>query len=267
MRVIEKEKDLATFQKIFKQLQNGQGLLIWQISDDGKRDVCDSKLESFHLSSRKIRFILQSSNNFSIGSTVYCYSEEQQLIFKTSVEELKETHFIGPYPEEIRLLDESEVGDMRDRIQTFWKTKRISTEKDDLGSDYMRVKSMAQRSSRDQAHLNKEFGESSADAEERFFADKRSSPRAKPKGDKWVKVLRVGEVESELFKLTDLSRGGLGFIVYNEDQFVKNSIIKILGFEQFDLDDPLIGTVMSVRQLNDSDTEFKVGIKFDEGQE
>ena len=49
----------------------------------------------------------------------------------------------------------------------------------------MRVKSMAQRSNRDQQLLKSEFG-LTVDEEDKLYADQRAAPRARPKDDKWV---------------------------------------------------------------------------------
>jgi c-di-GMP-binding flagellar brake protein YcgR len=130
----------------------------------------------------------------------------------------------------------------------------------------MRVKSMAQRSVRDQELLNLEMG-LTLDEEDKLFAAQRESPRARPKDDKWVKVLRSQGQSPLVYKLFDLSRGGLGFVSAVESEFTKGSLIYIVGFNDYDLDDPLIGTIMSIRSMDGNLGEFKVGIKFTEGQD
>jgi hypothetical protein len=40
-----------------------------------------------------------------------------------------------------------------------------------------------------------------------------------------------------------------------------------MGFNEFLLDDPLIGKVMSIRPMDEHQVEFKVGVKFTEGQD
>jgi hypothetical protein len=41
----------------------------------------------------------------------------------------------------------------------------------------------------------------------------------------------------------------------------------VMGFDAFDLDDPLVGIIMSQRAVDETNVEFKIGIKFSEGQE
>ena len=124
---------------------------------------------------------------------------------------------------------------------------------------------MAQRSVRDQELLNHEFN-MSLDEEDKIFAGLRESPRARAKENKWVRVSLDDSAEFGVFKLYDLSRGGLGFICSKESKFKKGLRIKIIGFNDFDLDDPILGEVMSSRAVDESQIEFKVGVKFYDGQ-
>ena len=139
---------------------------------------------------------------------------------------------------------------------------------DNLGSSNIAVKNMLQRSSRDQELLNNhEWHMPSVDEEDLMFVDKRESPRARPKSEKWVKIRKAGEQEINLFKLFDLSRGGMSFIAIGETDYPKDCEINVTGFETFDLDDPLVGKVMSLRPMDETLIEFKVGVKFNEGQD
>lgn len=135
-------------------------------------------------------------------------------------------------------------------------------------ANVVKAKAMSQRSNRDRDFLKKEFDPtSSLEAEEKMFASKRESPRARPKKDKWVKVQRKGDSQIHFLRLFDLSRGGMGFIALGDQDFPKGSDIHVLGFDEFDLDDPIVGKVMSLRPLDDTQIEFKIGVKFSEGQD
>ena len=124
---------------------------------------------------------------------------------------------------------------------------------------------MAQRSNRDQQLLKSEFG-LTVDEEDKLFAGQRAAPRARPKDDKWVKVVRgIGEAALP-YKLFDLSQGGMGFVSFDETEFPKGSDIHVVGFNDFELDDPLLGTIMSIRPMDGVLSEFKIGVKFSEGQ-
>lgn len=107
----------------------------------------------------------------------------------------------------------------------------------------------------------------SLEEEDKLFASRRSSPRARPKNEKWVKVQVGEEEEIHRLKLYDLSRGGMSFVTQDNDIFSRGSAVFVVGFEEFDLDDPLVGEVMSLRPMSDVDEfEWKVGVKFSDGQ-
>ncbi len=150
-------------------------------------------------------------------------------------------------------------------LSSYHTTKRLNTIREEIGPDIMRVKSMSERSNRDQELLNSEFG-LSVDEEDKLFADKREAPRARPKNDKWVKVARLAGEGPVVYKLFDLSQGGMGFVGSNDVDFIKGAEIHIMGFNNFDLDDPLIGKVMSIRPMDGTENEFKIGVKFSDGQ-
>jgi hypothetical protein len=173
----------------------------------------------------------------------------------------------------MKVLEDPEVvlirGSIGEDLAKPWKTKRIDTSpihKPGTTHDVMRVKSMAQRSSRDQTLLKSEFG-LSVDEEDKLYADKRSAPRARPKDDKWVRVVKTLDETAALpYKLFDLSQGGMGFIAFDENEFPKGSDIHVVGFNDFSLDDPLFGKIMSIRPIDGATSEFKVGVKFSDGQ-
>jgi hypothetical protein len=82
-----------------------------------------------------------------------------------------------------------------------------------------------------------------------------------------VKVAKLNGTGQALHKLFDLSRGGMGFIIHDDGIFSKGEEIRIVGFNDFDLDDPLVGMIMSIRPIDGAQSEFKVGVKFNEGQD
>ncbi len=268
MKVIKSDSGFLAFQKIFKLLHSNQyPLVLWQNNDDGSKLVLDSFLNSFNLESAQLHFDKNSDVN---EGTIYCYCEDEQFIFKTMVLSIKDGVFTAGVPLEIKLLEEPDVATIKGQVGVdllgHWKTKRLKLDGND-GPDYIKVKSMSERSSRDQEFLNNEFDSVSLDEEEKLFADKRESPRARPKIDKWVKIKTDASEEIHFLRLFDLSRGGMGFLSMDPETFPKGSTIQVVGFEEFNLDDPLIGKVMSHRAIDESQIEFKIGIKFNEGQE
>lgn len=270
MRVIKSDTGFLYYEKIFKQLIANQcEVVLWQVSPaSGERQISNTRISAFHRESQRIYFEAEGEVNLLTSLPLYCYVEAGPLIFKATVQDLSSGVCIG-FPEEIKLLEEPDVvlvrGSSGASISDVWRTKRLDTSPVELEPDFMRVKSMSERSTRDQELLNNEFG-LSVDEEDKLFADKRESPRARPKDDKWVKVAKFEGDGPQIFKLFDLSRGGMGFVTFDEHEFPKGSTIHIVGFNEFDLDDPLVGKVMSIRPI-DGEVEFKVGVKFSEGQD
>jgi hypothetical protein len=273
MRVIKADTDFLFYQKIFKQLMADEStVVVWQISPEtGQRNIADTKINALHFESGKIFFDL-SSSELKGHLPLYCYAEAGPIIFKTDIQDILDNNLGVAIPEEIKMLEDPEVthilGSIGRDMSDVWKVKRLSDEKDEIPSDVMKVKSMAERSSRDQELLNNEFDPPlNLDEEDKIFADKRESPRARPKIDKFVKVAKIWGSGPEIYKLFDLSRGGMGFIIFDETGFAKGEDIHIVGFNEFDLDDPLVGRIMSIRPIDGAESEFKVGVKFSEGQD
>ncbi len=266
MKVIHLHEAVSSFQKIFKEVHGlKQKIVFWQVFQ-GHRNVCESLLVSYNHESRTLNF-LPGDSEIILSHPLYFYLEGQQAIFKSSVESRNATNIVVKWPLEIHLLDEEENIKIKNtsHVQTFWTSK--STGGTERINDLVRVKSMKERSSRDQDFLQGEFDHKTLDEEDRIFAEKRESPRVRPKADKLVKVVRKGDSKINIMKLFDLSRGGMGFLTYNPDQFPKGIEVFVTGFDAFDLDDPLVGTIMSHRAVDESNVEFKIGIKFNDGQE
>ena len=193
---------------------------------------------------------------------LYCFAEDGQIIFKATIDNILENNLSVILPEEIKVLEDPEVVLIKSSTgrdySTIWKSKLLKTTPIDTSLDIMRVKSMAQRSTRDQELLNNEFG-LTLDEEDKLFADKRESPRARPKADKWVKIAMGQSDGPSIYRLFDLSQGGMAFVGFDESEFDKGTDVHIVGFNDFDLDDPLIGKIMSIRPIDGVESEFKFG--------
>jgi len=269
MRVIKSDSGFLAYQKLFKSIQsNNSPVTIWQVTESGERKISLSRLNSFHLETALMHFELPEDNQILMELPLYVYSEDTQIIFKSDVTDVKNNVFSLLFPSEIKLLEEPDVTVVKGRtgvdISTVWKTKRLQIE-EERKPDYMVVKSMRDRSTRDQEFLNNEFNPT-LDEEDKMFADKRETPRARPKKDKFVKVKTLLSDDVLTYKLFDLSQGGMAFISMEPDLFPKGDLIQIMGFEEFNLDDPLIARVMSHRNIDETQIEFKIGCKFEEGQ-
>ena len=272
MKVIKSDTGTYAYQKLLKHVHsNSSDVVVWQVHpESGERNIFHSLLNAIHLETGYLHFELKESDHLNRALPVFFYAEDGQFIFRSDIQDVKAGVFTILVPKEIKLLEDEEVTVIRGNtgldISDVWRTKRLNVEKPDQGPDIMVVKSMSQRTERDQEFLNNEFESVSLDEEDKLFADKRESPRARPKVDKLVKVAAEGSDEDHILKLFDLSRGGIGFITLEPELFPKGSKIRVLGFEDFDLDDPLIAMVMSQRPIDETQIEFKIGCKFDEGQ-
>jgi hypothetical protein len=269
MKILNPRDDLQSFEKVFKQLKTSKSqLVIWQVfPENGKRVVHHTVLNSYDFAGQLLN--LSSVNDFlDPALPLFCYVEDQALIFKSNVREIKDDSFTTLFPSVIKQLEEGDFETIKSQLgidtQNLW-IGRGRTEK--IEEEAWHVKSMSERSSRDQDFLNTEFGDLTLDEEDKMFAGKRESPRVRPKAQKLVKVVKKGETLMNLFDLFDLSRGGMSFVTSIPDNFPKGSEIMIVGFDTFDLDDPLLGTVMSHRAIPESALDYKVGVKFLEGQE
>jgi hypothetical protein len=271
MNIIKLDSGRERFEKIFHKLRSESTLLVtWQVLSDGKRNITESSLLDVQFEENLLQFIFLSEGDLDPSLPIYFYCEDDEVIFKTNIKEIEPTHVGMELPKEIHFLEEAEVKILKSQpsLSTYWGSRRsgIGKNVDDLGSDFVVVKSMSQRSSRDQDFLNQELNLPTLDEEDKIFADKRETPRARPKVDKWVKIRKAGTRGISLLKLYDLSQGGMSFICIGADDYPKGCEINVTGFDQFDLDDPLVGKVMSSRPIDDAQIEFKIGVKFNDGQ-
>lgn len=271
MKLISLETGFLAYQKLFKLIQQKQSpLIVWQVAQDGKRTVTESHLSSFSVESKSLYFGLPKKGDLHIDLPIYVYSEEEQIIFKSKIFEMKNGLVSVFLPLEIQLLEEPDVDTIQQglgkEIQTRWKSKRIPI-REVIKPDYLILTSMAHRTSRDKDFLKNEFDFMTLDDEDKMFAEKRESPRARPKAEKIVKLSCELDNDVKSQKLFDLSQGGLSFITYDTQLYPVGSRIKIVGFEDFVLDDPLVAEIMSHRPVDELQLDFKVGCKFIEGQD
>lgn len=266
MKVINPDSGYLSYVRILRDVQKGQKVVVWQVEEAGKRRVCETLLVSYNVDNKLMHF-LPGEVELLPQLPVYFYFESEQVIFKSSIVSMSASDISVLFPAEMRLLDEPDeaLNFKKNHVQTMWVSK--STSGAEHINDFVKVKSMSERSSRDQDFLNTEFNPVSLDEEDRLFAEHRESPRVRPKADKLVKVVVKGETRVHVLKLFDLSRGGMGFLTLQPTQFPKGSEVFIMGFDSFDLDDPLVGTVMAHRSIDGSNVEFKIGVKFNDGQE
>jgi hypothetical protein len=271
MKIINLETGFLAYQKLFKHIQQKtSSIVVWQVSSEtGERTVTDTHLNSFSLDSKLLHFELNIKTSLDPDKTAYVYSEEEQFIFKSRIEDIKAGFFSLKVPPEIQLLEATDVKEIHKslgrEISTHYKSKRIPI-REVIKPDYLILTSMSHRTSRDKEFLSNEFDFMTLDEEDKAFAEKRESPRARPKADKTVKLSCEEDNAVKTQILFDLSQGGMSFITYDTQLYPVGSRVKIIGFEDFVLDDPLVAEVMSHRPVDELQLDFKVGCKFLDGQ-
>ncbi len=249
MKNVTSQDGYIVFQKFFTDLVKRETVVVvWQISADGTRRVHNCVLSSYKYEAGILNFLTHAGQGLQLeAAEVYCYSKNEAVIFKTQLR--------GQAVQMPGVLCFLEGPD----IQVIKASVGI-----DLPDGYMRGKIMAtQKSQRDQALFDEQLAKISTSQEDKIFADKREAPRLRPKEDKIITCQRAGEPDmSQNFLLFDLSRGGLGFKIIEEGLFGRGQFVEITALEGQVLDQPLIGEVMSVRDLAPEDVGWKVGIKF-----
>lgn len=270
MKTITLESGFLAYQKLFKEVvSKSSPLVAWQVSPSGKRTVTDAVLNSFSIESRSLHFEFEKKDLLDSALTVYFYCEEGQFIFKSKFLEVRGALASIYLPFEIQFLEDPDVHVMQrsfgSDLSTKWKSKRIPI-REVIKPDYLILTSMEHRTARDKDYLKKEFNFMSLDEEDKAFADKRESPRARPSSEKSVRVASEKDTAVKTQLLFDLSQGGISFITSDTDIYPVGGRVKIVGFEDFDLDDPLLAEVMSQRPVDELQLDFKIGCKFIEGQ-
>lgn len=81
---------------------------------------------------------------------------------------------------------------------------------------------------------------------------------------RWVKILKVGlpSEDYKMYRLLDISQGGLSFIVNSVGEFKRKDQIIVIELEGTTLERPLHAQVMYVQNLDEYGVDYKVGIEF-----
>jgi len=151
--------------------------------------------------------------------------------------------------------------------EKYATTEKAGYKGTDQVSTKERVKNIepknTEQSDRDKAIFEEELSFVSLDEEDKFYADKRDAPRAKPKEGKTVimrKKTDADDFEGNIHPLFDLSRGGLGAVALSETLYDKGEVVLIMGFDDNVLDQPMEAIVRSIRETDEN--TFKIGMQF-----
>jgi hypothetical protein len=123
MKVIHLDEATSSFQKIFKEVHGlKQKVVFWQVFQ-GHRTICEPLLISYNHQFRSLNLLPGDSEIIS-SHPLFFYFEDQQVIFKSTVESRNATNIVVKWPPEIHLLDEAdEIPVLKNRVQTFWSSK------------------------------------------------------------------------------------------------------------------------------------------------
>jgi hypothetical protein len=253
MKSVTSREDSQVFHKFFTDLGKFQdAIVLWQLLADGRRIIHQSRVVEIVADESFMQVSDSQGKNyeFTANTYLYCYVENRGAIFKSFLLARSGELAQLQLPLELIYLDDSDVYRIKngmgfDLSNAPWRVKRLG------------------RSERDEAIFNTQLESLSLSEEDRLFADKREAPRARPKVDKMVTCRQAQTPASaQSFKLFDLSRGGLGLLVLIDGTFKKGQQVEITAMEGDDLDEPILGEVMSVRSLAPETVGWKVGIKF-----
>ena len=225
-------KNHHEYEKLWNSLEAIKSqFILWQLEVDGSRRVKFFKFDFRDKDKEVLRFLEQNGQGEPfIIRDLYAYNEEFGFIFKTNILTIEGSEIYLSSPLVLKMLDPEDIhfiqglADM-DLAQAPWRVKRLDNS-----------------------------------AEEEVYSEIREAPRARPRVEKKVALYKSGYIELRAeFNLFDISRGGLSFLVADENQFRKGDFLEIAALEGEELEIILIGEVMSVRSQDDS---WKVGIKF-----
>jgi hypothetical protein len=267
MKVIKSQAGLSMYKIIFGHLEmRNSKLIAWQVDPDTlQRKVFETQLTAFRPEQNYLKLKKDSAVPIEKDLPLYVFSEEGQIIFKSLFIEIQDLEAMLTLPGELKLLEDQDVKSYQNMIGLHADVdKQTSPFCIKVGD--VSIKSLSERSSRDQEFLNNQFLTLSLDEEDKAFSDLRNSPRTRPKLDKWL-TIQIPSIQGfQEVRIYDLSRGGISFITMELDLFPKGTKIKVLSIDNFELDDPLVAEVMSSRPINDLEIEYKIGCQFQEGQ-
>jgi hypothetical protein len=260
MKKISYANDFNEVKSLFDKARSGQmDVILWQKTPE-YRFVRFTRIEKNLFDQKTVWLKAKSDTAVEFKrSDIYCFIEELQLIFKSSVTEIDSNLVAVDYPEEATLLEAEdpalkEYTLIKGRGEgNFRDVMRVKGGKSEPINDRMVIKSMA-GSATPETKIE----------DEAQFAAMRESQRVKPKEEKYVSVIRDnGEVkEPQTYQLLDLSQGGAGLLIFSETEFSLKEPVSIVAIDGKPIDKVLKGEIVAIRPHNPEKSEFKAGIKF-----
>lgn len=207
------------------------GFVLWQLEGEGERKIKFFSLQKRNSERAELILTEQSTQALSFSmQDLYGYCEDLSFIFKTQIAAIEGTRIVLSSPLVVKILEDDDVNFIQglkemDFSRAPWRVKKLDTTE-----------------------------------EEQVYSSLREAPRARPQAEKKVSLYKTGEPDSRaVYQMFDISRGGLSFLVSQEDLFQKGDYIEVVALEDDELDTILIGEVMNIRTQEET---WKVGVKF-----
>ncbi len=251
MKPVKFADGFLVYQKLFTDLLRRESpVTLWQLTPQGERLVNMCTLIGYKPDAMLLRFGLRDDSVSFGEGPVMAWVEDGGALFKTSLLAQGDKKAELVLPEELCFLEGQDIHVIKGSLPG-------------VDTSPWRVKSYAapDRSSRDMAIFEGELAAMGVDEEDKLFAGKREAPRKRVPGNRQIRVTLEGVGAEGDYRLFDLSRGGLAFVAFGEKDFPKGAHVHVVEFDSKRLDEPLVGEVMSVREL-DGSGEWKVGVKF-----
>ena len=251
-------------------------MVAWEISSDG-RIIHDVKLGEIRNDTEEFDF-KGSALTFK-SDLIFFYSREQKFIFKTSLIKNDGKLLTVKIPDTIKVLEDEEKVKMEKMLEMFNMdsgAERLEEVAASVGEDGQIVDSFGFAnnhpesdwltkfmSENDAALLNTELSYISLDEEDEMFQGVRQTPRAKPPEGKMVTVQVENDARPQsTYTLYDLSRGGMSFLVFTQDEFTVGEKVYLKAFDTNKFEAPILTKVKAIREADALGIQFKVGCEF-----
>jgi hypothetical protein len=205
--------------------------VLWQLVGESERKIKFYSLQNRNGNRVELTLTEQSTQALTFSmQDLYGYCEDLSFIFKTQIAAIEGPRIVLSLPLSVKILEDEDV-------------KFIQ------GLKEMNFSSAPWR-----------MNQHDTVEEEQVYTSLREAPRARPKSEKKVSLYKTGEPDARAdYRMFDISRGGLSFLMEKVDQFQKGDFIQVVALEGDELDTILIGEVMSIREKEET---WKVGVKF-----
>lgn len=233
--------------------------------------------------------------------SVYFYIESRMSIFKAEQVSIQNNFLAVKYPDELKMLDEMEddklkavfnainpdyvkvpptyhdIAQSKEKGYTFvsgegranqeapdWQVASGGGRKEKIETMWKgAINAHNTQSDHDKALFEEELSFVSLDEEDKKFEGQRAAPRARPPEGKMIILQTKDESKpQETLPLFDLSRGGMGFMVFSQDAYAKGEVLNVHGFDTKKFDEPMFAIIRSIREADEMGIQYKVGCQF-----